>query len=303
MNLTKVKKLLVATTITTLTLGSIVYATPVVYKNLKVHYNVNLVVNGAPYVGASDATKPFITDGGRTYISIASLVESKIANASYDAATSTVAVTGQTANQDQITALSNQILALENQNSALKVENEALKKANTDNKKPNDDKKPNNGGNLELKSITKSSDRSDLERDIVKELRGKRASVYGFGSQRYDDAATVKISTSSNKVSVTLTDSEYFGLKTGTDTRAKKWNDYASSKKYAEDVQESYETFIEEDIIESVKDVLNDYSGYDIEVEIRGLESNSSTAKEYDLVYAKYTDSKDTLKTSVYEIL
>lgn len=297
MKLTKFKKLLLATTITTLTLSVVAYAAPVVYKNLKVHYNVNLVVNGAQYVGVTEATKPFITDSGRTYISIASLVDSKIANASFDPATSTVTITGNAASQDQITTLSNKILALENQNAMLKAENDTLKKSGSTSKPDN---KPS--GDLALKSLTKSTDRSAFERDITKELRGIRASVYEFGSQRFDDAANVKISQSSNKVSVTLYDSESFGDKSSSGTRAKKWNDSVKGR-YSVDMEEDYETFIEEEVMQVVRDVLYEYSEFDIEVNINAYKDTSATdTNEYELVYSKYTNSKDTMRTSVYDI-
>lgn len=298
MKLTKLKKLLLATTITTLTLSAVAYAAPVVYKNLKVHYNVNLVVNGAQYVGATEATKPFITDGGRTYVSIASLVESKIAQASFDASTSTVTVTGATANQDQITALSNQILSLENQNAVLKAENDTLKK-NTSTSKPDKDT-----GDLALKTITKSSDRTDFQRDIEKELRGIKANVYSFGSQSFDDSAEVKISHTSNKVTVTLKDSKVFGKKSAststTSTRADDWN--KAWDKYDDDMEEDYETFIEEEVMDVVRDILSDYSEYDIDVTIVGYEKSDNTGEEYELVNCKYSDSKDTLRTNVYDI-
>lgn len=294
MKLTKLKKLLLATTITTLTLSAVAYAAPVVYKNLKVHYNVNLVVNGAQYVGATEATKPFITDGGRTYVSIASLVESKIAQASFDASTSTVTVTGATANQDQITALSNQILSLENQNAVLKAENDTLKN-NTSTSKPDKDT-----GDLALKTITKSSDRTDFQRDIEKELRGIKANVYSFGSQSFDDSAEVKISHTSNKVTVTLKDSKVFGTKGTVDSRAKAWN--TAWDKYDDDMEEDYETFIEEEVMDVVRDILSDYSEYDIDVTIVGYEKSDNTGTEYELVNCKYSDSKDTLRTNVYDI-
>lgn len=281
------KKLIASLLTATLCAGTVAFAAPMT-RNLAVNYNVKLNVNGSDFTVADQNQRPFKTNDGRTYVSIASLNAMGIATATY--ANNTVTIKGSSSGssmggsaelQSQISALmaqNNSLLTtnnnLQTKNRELEAEIEKLKKGSSSSSSSSD--RPFNG--------LSSSERRDLEDDINKDLRGIRANTDFQRNQRFE----IKSSLSRDTVELELTPYDNW-----TDSEVKEWNALIDSSSRARDLEEDYEELVE-DIQDELEATLRDYKNYDIEITIY-----SDTKANNEVVDASYTSSRDRISVSV----
>lgn len=284
------KKLMAGALASLMVVSSIAVAAPN-KKNLVASYGVMLRVNGSNFTVSDDSMRPFITQDGRTYVSIAALNQMGIATAAYDKASKTVSVNssggGASAGnlaqlQAQIQTQTSEISRLQYENNQLKAEIEKLKGSSSDKK---DDKK--NDGSKSLSDLT-SAERRDFEKDIEKEIRFIRAESRFSRNQRFDGTVNV----GSRSVSFTL-----YPYDKLTEEEIKDWNDRVKDRRGREQLEEDYADFVTGAVKDMLKTSLKDYSGYNIEVII--FKDSAAKAK---MVEAEYNAHRDRSTASVFEI-
>lgn len=259
-------------------------------KNLVASYGVMLRVNGSNFTVSDDSMRPFITQDGRTYVSIAALNQMGIATAAYDKASKTVSVnssgggasSGNLAQlQAQIQSQTSEISRLQYENNQLKAEIEKLK-GSSDKK---DDKKSNGSKSL---SDLSSSDKRTFVKEIENEIRYIRAETRFSRNQRFEGQANI----SSRSVSISL-----YPYSKLTEEEIKDWNDRVKDRRLGDQLADEYADFVSGAVKDMLKGIMKDYSGYDIEVSI----FTDSGMKKV-MVEGSYHSNRDRTTASVLEI-
>lgn len=283
------KKLTASVLIATLCAGSIAFAAPMT-RNLAVNYNVKLNVNGSDFTVADQNQRPFKTNDGRTYVSIASLNAMGIATATF--ADNTVTIKGSSSGsslggsaelQSQISALMAQNNSLLTTNNNLQTENNKLK-AEIETLKKGSSSSSSSSSSSKAFSDLSSSDRRRLESDIDKDLRSVRADTTFQRNQRFE----VKSSVSKDTVSLDLTPYD-----TWSTDDIKSWNSILDSSSKSRDLEGEYEDFVEE-IQDELESTLKGYKDYDIDIKIY-----SDTKSNNKVVDAGYRYSRDRISVSL----
>ena len=265
---------------------SIAFAAPAT-RNLVANYGVTLNVNGSNFTVSDDSMRPFTTQDGRVYVSVAALNQMGLATINYIPASKTVQLKGSAANN---TALQAQVNAQTAENSRLLAENNKLKQEIEELKKGSSSSSNKTGDKL---STLSSSERTSLAKDIRKEIRSElrlRGNSV-LGGQRFEGDATVR----SNSVTLDLYTSTDFSI--GNDKTD--WNDAVKTTRDRQYLEDDLEDFMDEDVRDFLDSILKDYSGYDIEVNIY---PNSDYKSAQLMATVDYTDSRDRVSVSVYEI-
>lgn len=262
--------------------SSLVMAAPAT-RNLVANYGVTLNVNGSNFTVSDDSMRPFLTQDGRTYVSIAALGQMGIATVNYIPASKTVQIKGSAADA---TGLQAQVNAQTAENSRLLNENNQLKAKikELEGKKEEEAKK---GDKL---SDLSSSDRRSIERDLSSEIRSLRANSNFERGQRFD--GDISIGTRD----VTFNLYPYSGNYTANDIKA--WNDLVNDRNKVSRLEEDYEDFMDE-VQRLVASYLKGYSDYNVYVSIYSDQEMKSGQL---MVEADYSYSKDRLSASVYEV-
>ena len=277
------KKIVAGILAASLCAGSIAFAAPAMTRNIGVNYNLKLKVNGQDYTVDDENQRPFKTSDGRAYVSVASLNKMGIATSTYADNTVTIknVVSGSSDLQSQLNALiaqNNNLMTTNNnllaENAKLKAEIETLKGSSS----------TNTGDAFKG---TSRSEKSDLAKDIQRNL-DTRADTIFLRNQRFEYAASL----SDTKVSLELTPQDSW-----TAEDVKLWNSIlASSSKY-DTLEEDYTEFVE-DLLDELSDILEDYKGYDVQIEIFSDSSanNLIVDAEYraskDKIYVDFSDAK-----------
>ncbi|MGL5255526.1 MAG: hypothetical protein ACRC76_00705 [Proteocatella sp.] len=283
------KKLIASLLTATLCAGTVAFAAPMT-RNLAVNYNVKLNVNGSDFTVADQNQRPFKTNDGRTYVSIASLNAMGIATATFADNTVTIkgasggsSIGGSAELQTQISALmaqNNSLLTtnnnLQTENNKLKAEIETLKKGSSSSSSSSSSSRPF--------SDLSSSQRRDLEDDINKDLRGIRANTDFQRNQRFE----VKASLNRDTVELELTPYDNW-----TTDDVKSWNTLIDSSSKARNLEADYEDLVD-DVRKELESTLRDYKNYDIEISIY-----SDTKSSNEVVDASYGYSRDRISVSV----
>lgn len=277
------KKLVAGILAASLCAGSIAFAAPAMTRNIGVNYNLKLKVNGQDYTVDDENQRPFKTSDGRAYVSVASLNKMGIATSTYADNTVTIknVVSGSSDLQSQLNAViaqNNSLMTTNNnlmtENAKLKAEIEALKGSSS----------TNTGDAFKG---TSRSEKSDLAKDIQRNL-DTRAYTTFQRSQRFEYAASI----SDTKVSLELTPYDAW---TADDVKA--WNAILDSSSKYDDLEEDYTEFVE-DLLDELSDILEDYKGYDVQIEIFSDSSanNLVVDAEYraskDKIYVDFNDAK-----------
>ncbi|MDO4712179.1 MAG: hypothetical protein Q4A75_09390 [Peptostreptococcaceae bacterium] len=264
-------------------------------KNLVATYGVVLRVNGSNFAVTDSSMRPFITQDGRTYVSIAALNQMGIATAAYDKASKTVSVNSSSNNnvssgnvaqlQAQVQSQTAEISRLQYENNQLKAEIEKLKgsSSTTDNKKKDT-------GTKELSDLS-SSEKRTLVKDLEGEIKYLRANTRFDRSQKFNGQVNI----SSRAVEVSLY--PYTGTFTKEGAEGRDWNARVGNKRDRENLEDDYASFVESEVRDMIKGVLKDYKGYNINLTIY-TDSNMRTS----MVEADYNYSKDRGTASVFEI-
>ncbi|MDO5061740.1 MAG: hypothetical protein Q4D77_01070 [Peptostreptococcaceae bacterium] len=287
------KKLAAGALASLMMLSSLAAATPD-KKNLVANYGVVLRVNGSNFAVTDSSMRPFITQDGRTYVSIAALNQMGIATAAYDKASKTVSVNSSSNNngsmgnvaqlQQQVQAQTAEISRLQYENNQLKAEIEKLKgSSSTDNKKKDN-------GTKELSDLSSSEKRTFIK-DLEGEIKYLRANTRFDRNQKFGG----QVSISSRAVEVSLY--PYSGTFTRAGAEGQDWNNRVTNKRDRENLEDDFASFVESDVRDMIKGVLKDYKGYNINLTIY-TDSNMRTA----MVEADYNYSKDRGSASVLEI-
>lgn len=284
------KKLTASVLIATLCAGSIAFAAPMT-RNLAVNYNVKLNVNGSDFTVADQNQRPFKTNDGRTYVSIASLNAMGIATATF--ADNTVTIKGSSSGsslggsaelQSQISALMAQNNSLLTTNNNLQTENNKLK-AEIDSLKKNSSSSSSSSSSSDRPfNDLSSSDRRSLERDVDRDLARMRSDVSFDRGRRF----TVTSSISKDTVSLRLTPEENW-----TNSEITDWNDMINSTSKSRDLEEDYEDFLE-DVKSELSSTLKGYKNYDIDVTI-----SSDTKDSNKVMDGSYRYSRDRYSVSL----
>lgn len=259
-------------------------------KNLVASYGVMLRVNGSNFTVSDDSMRPFITQDGRTYVSIAALNQMGIATAAYDKASKTVSVNSSGGGassgnlvqlQAQVQTQSSEISRLQYENNQLKAEIEKLK-SSSDKK---DDKKSNGSKSL---SDLSSSDKRTFVKEIENEIRYIRAETRFSRNQRFEGQANI----SSRSVSISL-----YPYSKLTEEEIKDWNDRVKDRRLGDQLADEYSDFVSGAVKDMLKGIMKDYSGYDIDVNI----FTDSGMKKV-MVEGSYHANRDRTTASVLEI-
>lgn len=257
-------------------------------RKLMATYGVNLNVNGSYFTVSDSSMRPFVTQDGRTYVSVAALNSMNIATVSYDKNTRTVTINsngssstvGNAELQAQVNSQAAQIAKLQYENAQLKAELD--KKGST-----------TNSANGDLSKLTSSEKRS-LARDLEKEIRNVRANTRFGRSQRFVASAEI----SSKKVSINLYQDTTLSSE---DLRI--WNNLASGSRTSEDMEYEYEDFFKGELMSAVKSILKDYSGYDVDVIIYSVAeptTNTTLSEKTEMVSMQYKYEKDRYNVYIY---
>lgn len=257
-------------------------------RKLMATYGVNLNVNGSYFTVSDSSMRPFVTQDGRTYVSVAALNSMNIATVSYDKNTRTVTINsngssstvGNAELQAQVNSQAAQIAKLQYENAQLKAELD--KKGST-----------TNSANGDLSKLTSSEKRS-LARDLEKEIRNARANTRFGRSQRFVASAEI----SSKKVSINLYQDTTLSSE---DLRI--WNNLASGSRTSEDMEYEYEDFFKGELMSAVKSILKDYSGYDVDVIIYSVAeptTNTTLSEKTEMVSMQYKYEKDRYNVYIY---
>lgn len=283
------KKLAAGAMAAMMMVSSVAVAAPMT-RNLQANYGVKLVVDSNAFIVTDDNMRPFITQDGRTYVSIAALNQMGIATVAFDKASKTVSIkgTGGTGVTGSVAQLQAQVAAqvaentrLLNENNTLKAEIEKLKGTSGSGSGTS-----TNGTDL---SKLSSSERRSLARDIEQELRYLRANTAFDRQQRLEGTVSVD----SRSVSLTLYPSSPYTGSTITD-----WNNLVD-RRNSNYIEDDYADFAGKDVKDMVKGILKGYSGYNINVTIY---SDSKMGSNQKMVEADYNASRDRSSAAVYKI-
>ena len=264
---------------------SVVFAAPAT-RNLAAHYGVTLNVNGSNFTVSDDSMRPFTTQDGRVYVSVAALGKMGIATVNYIPASKTVQLKGSGANdsalQAQINAQTAENSRLLTENNKLKQEIEALKK----------DTQGNSSTDNSDFSKLSSSERRTLARDIQSDIRNLRmGNTRGFSFGRFD--GEVNIDSRSVEINLYPSSADYTTAEIAT------WNTEVvkgASRNY-DDMLDALEEFGEDEVKDMVDSVLKGYSGYNITVSIYTGSAQSKLMAEID-----YNYSRDRISSSILEV-
>lgn len=286
----KYNKKLVASILTaTLCAGTVAFAAPMT-RNLAVNYNVKMNVNGSDFTVADQNQRPFKTNDGRTYVSIASLNAMGIATATF--ADNTVTIKGSSSGsslggsaelQAQISALMAQNNSLLTTNNNLQTENTKLK-AEIETLKKNSSSSSSSSSSDRVFNDLSSSDRRSLERDIDRDLARMRSNVSFDRGRRF----TVTSSISRDTVSLKFVPEENW-----TNSEITDWNDIINNNSKSRDMEEDYEDFLE-DVKGDLSSALKGYKNYDFDVTIY-----SDTKENNKVMDGSYRYSRDRYSVSL----
>lgn len=283
------KKLIASLLTATLCAGTVAFAAPMT-RNLAVNYNVKLNVNGSDFTVADQNQRPFKTNDGRTYVSIASLNAMGIATATFADNTVTIkgasggsSIGGSAELQSQISALMAQNNSLLTTNNNLQTENNKLK-AEIETLKKGSSSSSSSSSSSRVFSDLSSSDRRRLESDIERDLSRVRADTIFQRNQRFG----VKASLNRDTVSLDLTPDANW-----TTDEIKDWNAILESSSKTRDLEDDFEDFVV-DVKKELEYTLKDYKNYDIEINIF-----SDTKASNEVVDASYGYSRDRISVSV----
>ena len=279
------KKIVAGILAASLCAGSIAFAAPAMTRNIGVNYNLKLKVNGQYYTVDDENQRPFKTSDGRAYVSVASLNKMGIATSTYADNTVTIKNAASGASSSELQSQLNAVIA---QNNSLMTRNNDLMTENAKLKAEIETLKGSSSTNTgDAFKGTSRSEKSDLAKDIQRNL-DTRAYTTFQRSQRFEYAASL----SDTKVSLELTPYD-----TWTADDVKSWNAIlASSSKY-DDLEEDYTEFAE-DLLDELSDILEDYKGYDVQIEIFSDSSANNLVAdlEYraskDKIYVDFNDAK-----------
>lgn len=283
------KKLIASLLTATLCAGTVAFAAPMT-RNLAVNYNVKLNVNGSDFTVADQNQRPFKTNDGRTYVSIASLNAMGIATATFADNTVTIkgasggsSIGGSAELQSQISALMAQNNSLLTTNNNLQTENNKLK-AEIETLKKGSSSSSSSSSSSRVFSDLSSSQRRDFENDIEKDLSRNIRVRTILGSQRFEVDASLNRDT----VELELVPDTSF-----TADEIKDWNAALDSSSKARDLEDSYEDLVN-DVRDELSDILRDYKNYDIEINVY-----SDTKSNSRIVDASYGYSRDRISVSL----
>lgn len=283
------KKLIASLLTATLCAGTVAFAAPMT-RNLAVNYNVKLNVNGSDFTVADQNQRPFKTNDGRTYVSIASLNAMGIATATFADNTVTIkgasggsSIGGSAELQSQISALMAQNNSLLTTNNNLQTENNKLK-AEIETLKKGSSSSSSSSSSSRVFSDLSSSQRRDFENDIEKDLSRNIRVRTILGSQRFEVDASLNRDT----VELELVPDTSF-----TADEIKDWNAALDSSSKARDLEDSYEDLVN-DVRDELSDILRDYKNYDIEINVYSDTKSSSR-----IVDASYGYSRDRISVSL----
>ena len=274
------KKLVASILVATLCAGTVAFAAPAMTRNIGVNYNLKLKVNGQDYTVDDQNQRPFKTSDGRAYIAVASLNKMGIATSTYADNTVTIKNASSGASSSELQSQLNAVIAQNNglmttnnnlttENAKLKAEIEALKGTSSSGS-------TNTSG--DAFEDLRSSEKRELISDIESDISRLRATSVFQRSQRFDVSASLD----DDSVSLELTPDANW-----TADEIKSWNDILDDSDDYDDLEEDFEDFIQE-ILDELEDTLDDYSGYDLKVEIF-----CDTAADKMVVEGEYRASKD----------
>ena len=269
------KKFMAGSLAALLAVSSIAVAAPAT-KNLVANYGVTLNVNGSNFTVTDANMRPFVTQDGRTYVSIAALSQMGIATVNYVPASKTVQIKGGgTADQAQMNAIMAENARLLLENTQLKAKVKEL-----EDKTPSKD----NSNTTKLSDLS-STDRRSLERDLNDEIKDMRPYTDFNRSQRLD--GSVSIGRSDVTFNLYPYSSDY-----GSD-EIKLWNDLVGGRN-ADLLEDDYEDFMD-DVVKITADILKGYGDYNVSLKIySGKDMKSSQL----MVTGDYSYSRD--RTTVY---
>ena len=269
------KKFMAGSLAALLAVSSFAIAAPAT-KNLVANYGVTLNVNGSNFTVTDANMRPFVTQDGRTYVSIAALSQMGIATVNYVPASKTVQIKGGgTADQAQMNAIMAENARLLLENTQLKAKVKEL-----EDKTPSKD----NSNTTKLSDLS-STDRRTLERDLNDEIRDMRPYTDFNRSQRLD--GSVSIGRSDVTFNLYPYSSDY-----GSD-EIKLWNDLVGGRN-ADLLEDDYEDFMD-DVVKITADILKGYGDYNVSLKIySGKDMKSSQL----MVTGDYSYSRD--RTTVY---
>ena len=269
------KKFMAGSLAALLAVSSIAVAAPAT-KNLVANYGVTLNVNGSNFTVTDANMRPFVTQDGRTYVSIAALSQMGIATVNYVPASKTVQIKGGgTADQAQMNAIMAENARLLLENTQLKAKVKEL-----EDKTPSKD----NSNTTKLSDLS-STDRRTLERDLNNGIRDMRPYTDFNRSQRLDGSVSI------GRSDVTFNLYPYGSDYTTDDI--KNWNDLVSGRN-ADRLEDDYEDFMD-DLVKVTADILKGYSDYNVSVKIYSSKDMRSGQL---MVNGDYSSSRD--RTTVY---
>ncbi len=286
----KLNKKWIAASMAALMLATSAGLAAVERRNLTATYGVSLRVNGNTFSVTDSSMRPFITQDGRTYVSIAALNQMGIATAAYDKASNTVSVTSSGAGsstaaaqyQTQIQSQAAEIAKLQYENAQLKAEVDKLKGTSSSSSTTT--------GTKELSALS-SSEKRTIARDIATEIKYLRANTRFDRNQRFEGDASI------DSKSVSLSLYPYSGTFTKAGTEGIAWNELYANTRNRDQLEDDFASFVEVEVKDMLKGILKDYSGYNIRVTIYADSSMKTT-----LVEADYNYSKNRASAYVYEI-
>ena len=269
------KKFMAGSLAALLAVSSFAIAAPAT-KNLVANYGVTLNVNGSNFTVTDANMRPFVTQDGRTYVSIAALSQMGIATVNYVPASKTVQIKGGgAADQAQINAQMAENARLLLENTQLKAKVKEL-----EDKTPSKD----NSNTTKLSDLS-STDRRTFERDLNDEIRDMRPYTDFNRSQRLDGS-----------VSIGRSDVTFNLYPHGSDYTAddiKNWNNLVGGRD-VDRLEDDYEDFMD-DIVKITANILKGYGDYNVSVNIYSGKDMKSTQL---MVDGDYSYSRD--RTTVY---
>lgn len=270
------KKFMAGSLAALLAVSSIAVAAPAT-KNLVANYGVTLNVNGSNFTVTDANMRPFVTQDGRTYVSIAALSQMGIATVNYVPASKTVQIKGGgTADQAQMNAIMAENARLLLENTQLKAKVKEL-----EDKTPSKD----NSNTTKLSDLS-STDRRTFERDLNDEIRDMRPYTDFNRSQRLD--GSVSIGRSEVTFNLYPYGSDYVASDIVT------WNKLVKNTRDADRLEDDYEDFMD-DVVKITADILKGYGDYNVSLKIySGKDMKSGQL----MVTGDYSSSRD--RTTVY---
>ena len=269
------KKFMAGSLAALLAVSSIAVAAPAT-KNLVASYGVTLNVNGSNFTVTDANMRPFVTQDGRTYVSIAALSQMGIATVNYVPASKTVQIKGGgAADQAQINAQMAENARLLLENTQLKAKVKEL-----EDKTPSKD----NSNTTKLSDLS-STDRRTLERDLNDEIKDMRPYTDFNRSQRLDGSVSI------GRSDVTFNLYPYSSDYSAADITL--WNNLVGGRD-VDRLEDDYEDFMD-DVVKITADILKGYSDYNVSLKIysgKDMKSNQL------MVTGDYSSSRD--RTTVY---